>query len=179
MSRSSRTVQRLLIAIGLAQIAGHAIEAGGRATGIDAVTCFGRAVKGIAAATAASPAPKVFTSVDGLETFSTRFVLEWDVAGGRRSAVLTPAMYARLLGPYWRRNTYGAALAYGPVLASRDDTSPMLESVLRYALGGEAPLVRELGLDPAARTGPIEVRYEFPTGSPDPRLPRRLAGPTR
>ncbi len=34
-------------------------------------------LRGLAAATAASPAPRVFSSARGLETFSTRFFLEW------------------------------------------------------------------------------------------------------
>jgi hypothetical protein len=35
------------------------------------------ALKAVAAATGASPAPKVFSSVQGLETFSSVFYLEW------------------------------------------------------------------------------------------------------
>ena len=35
------------------------------------------ALKGIAAATGASPAPKVFSAVKGLETFSTQYFVEW------------------------------------------------------------------------------------------------------
>ena len=34
------------------------------------------ALKGIAAATGASPAPKVFSAVKGLETFSTQYFVE-------------------------------------------------------------------------------------------------------
>ena len=73
-----------------------------------------------------------------------------------------------------RRNAYGAALAYGPVLATNPRTRPMLEAVLKAALGGDAPIARELGLEVARRTGSLRVRYEFPTGTHDPRLPRLL-----
>ena len=75
-------------------------------------------VKGVGAASMASPAPKVFSSVKGLETFSTRIYLEWtSIDGGEQSIEFDRDSYANLQGPYNRRNIYGAALAYGPVLA--------------------------------------------------------------
>ena len=44
-------------------------------------------LKGFAAATAASPAPKVFSAVGKLETYAVGFVLEWtDEAGNERAA---------------------------------------------------------------------------------------------
>ena len=100
-------------------------------------------LKGIAAATHASPAPKVFSAVQGLETYSTRFFLEL----GTQRVELTPEVYARIRGPYNRRNVYGAALAYAPVLPPA-----LREPVLRHALCGGAPLLRELGLATAAPT---------------------------
>jgi hypothetical protein len=116
----------------------------------------GRALKGVGAATTVSPAPKVFSSVKGLETYSTRFYVEWtDRAGVAHSLRITPELYARLRGPYNRRNVYGAALAYGPVLPDR-----LREPVMRYALCGDAPLLRELGIDPAEIAGPVRIRYE-------------------
>ncbi len=112
-----------------------------------------------AAATGASPAPKVFSSVRGLETYSSRFFVEWTTrAGQTRSVELTPELYARLDGPYNRRNVYGAALAYGPLLASDPHTRPLFRAVHRGALCGEAPLLAELGIDAADRTGPVRVR---------------------
>jgi len=120
------------------------------------------ALKGIGAATTASPAPKVFSSVRGLETYSTRFFLEWtDNSGVPQSLRLTPEVYARLEGPYNRRNVYGAVLAFGPVLEKDPRTRPLFESVARYALCGEAPLLRELGIDPdQIQEGTLRVRLE-------------------
>lgn len=124
------------------------------------------AVKAIAAATGASPAPKVFSSVQGLETFSSRFYLEWrDRDGGAHTVERTPEVYARVRGPYNRRNVFGAALAYAPVLARDPHTRPMYDSVVRYALCGQAPLIRELGVDPAAISPPAEVRLVPRSGS--------------
>src|SRR5947209_11953259 len=39
-------------------------------------------LKAIAAASAASPAPRVFSSVKGLETYSTQFFVEWTDTDG-------------------------------------------------------------------------------------------------
>lgn len=168
---SRRLAPLVLLALGLLQMTGDALEHLG-------ATRLGPAVKGLAAATAASPAPKVFSAVRGLETYSTRFVIEWDEPGGTRADALTPERYARLRGPYNRRNAYGAALAYGPVLATNPVTRPMLESVLAFALTGEVPLLGELGLDAAARTGPVRVRYE-PLASATGDWPRVIEAPRR
>lgn len=155
-----KIAQWLLLAVGLVQMAASIAGADG--------------LRAVASATLLSPAPKVFTAVSGIETFSSRFFLEWKEARRSVSEPLTPQRYAQLEGPYVRRNAYGAALAYGPVLATNPRTRAMLEAVLQRALGGDAPIARELGLDPSRRIGPLRVRYEFPTGKPDPSLPRVL-----
>lgn len=137
------------------------------------------AIKGIGAATAMSPAPRVFSSVKGLETYSTRFWIEWTNQGGESfSLELTPQMYARLRGPYNRRNVYGAALAYGPVLAGDPIAAPMLGSVLEYGLLGDAPILRELGMDPSDVLD-IVLRLEPLVGTDLGGLPDRLQVPLR
>lgn len=163
-------------------------------------------IKGLAAATAASPAPKVFSSVQGLEhpagdaasprplgtspasprsggrvleTYSTSFVLEWsDPVGKRRSLPITRAIYARVEGPYNRRNVYGAVLAFGPVLVTNEAARPMYESVLRYAACGERPLLAELGLDVDAVRDPVVIRVVPPEGV-ELSLPLALEAPCR
>lgn len=153
----------LLLIVGSAQMLGDALGLGW--------------LKALAAATHASPAPRVFSSVQGLETFSTRFFLCWsDAQGTQRELELTPALCARLRGPYNRRNVYGAVLAYGPVLAASEHGRPMLRAVLDRALGGERPLLRELGIDPAGATG-VALRYEALPGSSLGDLPTRIEVP--
>lgn len=133
----------------------------------------GRILKGLGAASTASPMPKVFSSVRGLETYSTRFFLEWtDLAGVEHSLLLTPEIYARMHGPYNRRNVYGAALAYGPVLPTE-----LREPVMRYALCDNAPLLRELGIDTGQIVGPVRIRYESLPGTEMGDLPRVLEAP--
>jgi len=151
----------VLLVVGLLQMTGDILRA--------------PALKGIGAATGASPAPKVFTSVRGMEAFSTRFYLEWaDRLGVGREMQLTPEIYQRLAGPYNRRNVYGAVLAGGPVLATDERLIGMYQSASKYALCGQAPLLRELGIDPAEVVGPVRVRYEPLPGATMGDLPRVL-----
>jgi hypothetical protein len=99
--------------------------------------------------------------VDGLETYSTKFFLEWaDLTGTEHTLKLSPEVYSKLEGTYNRRNTYGAALAYAPIFAEGDRTRGMLIEVARYALCGDAPLLQEFGLDPLQIKGPVRVRLE-------------------
>jgi hypothetical protein len=155
----------MLLVIGLAQMIGDVLG--------------WRAVKGLAAATVFAPAPKVFSSVKGLETYSTRFFVEWtDRAGRRQSLELTPETCARIRGPYARRNVYGAALAYGPILASDEIGRELLRSVLDYGMTGEAPLLRELGIDPT-EVRDLALRYEPRAGSSLAGLPTRIEVPLR
>src|SRR4030095_9867272 len=100
------------------------------------------ALRGIGAATAASPLPKVFSDVDGFETFASEFTLRSrDARGTLTEMPITPALYGRLGGPYNRRNVYGAALSYAPRLPQ-----PLWESVYCYGLAARGPLRTELGL---------------------------------
>ncbi len=132
-------------------------------------------LRGFAAATAASPAPRVFSAVRGLETYSTRFFLEWtDTSGQPHALQLSPQLYAQLDGPYNRRNVYGAVLAYGPILVSEPATKPLFEAVAAYGLCGNAPLLRELGVDPSSVQGPRRVRLEPRAGSETGDLPLLL-----
>ena len=153
----------ILLAVGLLQMVGDL-------AGVPAL-------EGLGAATMISPAPRVFSSVKGLETYSTRFFIRWtDASGERHELELTPTVCARIRGPYNRRNVYGAALAYGPVLARDPRARPMLRSVLAYALLGEAPLLRELGVDPSDAHD-VELRYEPLEGTDLGDLPTVLEVP--
>ena len=111
----------------------------GDATGI-------AALKGIGLASAASPLPKVFSAVDGWETYAADFELELRHDDGRwERRQLTPEIYARLRGPYNRRNVYGAALAYAPRLPRE-----IWERPFCYGLRRGGVLRREFSLPDAA-----------------------------
>jgi hypothetical protein len=117
-----------VLAVGLLQMAGDVL-------GI-------RVMKGIGAATAASPFPKVFCDVKGLETFASTFTLHVETTSGESKSIeITPALYAKLDGPYNRRNAYGAALSYAPRLPE-----PLWRAIALYGLREHGPLQQELGL---------------------------------
>lgn len=115
------------------------------------------ALKVVGAASHASPAPRVFTAHQGFETFSSRFYVHWQSAGESQSLEITPANYAGLRGPYNRRNAYGAAISYGPVLAASEHTREMFAQVSHFAVCDEAPLLTELGIDPDSIDGAIRI----------------------
>lgn len=131
-------------------------------------------LKGLAAATCASPAPKVFSAVRGFETYSTRFFLEWtDRAGADVSVPITSKLTSHFEGPYNRRNVYGAALAYGPVMPKE-----LRDPVMAYALCDEGRLLTELNLTAHARATPFRVRFEPRAGTKIPaNLPLILKAP--
>ena len=76
-----------------------------------------KVIKNLGVVTAASPLPIVFTEVKGVETFASDFYIQWSTDQGELKKIqITPAIYSKLKGPYNRRNIFGAAIAYGPVL---------------------------------------------------------------
>ncbi len=105
-------------------------------------------LKGIGQATNASPAPKVFTSQKGYETFSKRFFFKVvDKNGNTQIIEITPKNYQYLKGPYNRRNMYGAAISYAPVLVKFDKTKPMFYSVAEFGLCQQNSILDEMGIE--------------------------------
>jgi hypothetical protein len=146
LTRREGVTAGVLLAVGLAQMCGQLLDIA--------------ALRGVAAATNASPAPKVFSAVQGLETYSTEFHLDWrEPDGTQHSEKITPEMYSRLSGPYNRRNVYGAVLAFGPVMSTNPATAPMFNAVLHSALCRDRQILRELELD-RGRMGAVRVRLE-------------------
>ncbi len=161
MTSPSRTTlaTTALLMLGMAQMTGALLDL--------------PALKGLAAMTAASPAPKVFSSAKGLETFSTEYALRWeDPAGTTYALPLTYEIYPRLQGPYNRRNVWGAVLAFGPVLATEPLTIEMFDDISTFGLCGDAPVLQELGLDPD-RVHHVRVIYT-PREGTSPDLPMIL-----
>jgi len=115
-------------------------------------------LKGFASAWGASPCPKVFTTVDGLETFSSRFFLSWTQPNGKKQNLeITKAMANQLKGPYNRRNVYGALLSYGPILKTLPETQDAYYSIKNYALQNQKVLIEELGIGSEKICGEIDL----------------------
>lgn len=101
-----------------------------------------KALKGIGACLVASPFPKVFSDVKGLETFASDLKLSYQLPDSSETQLaITPELYQRLAGPYNRRNVYGAALSYAPRMPE-----PLWQSVFCFGLKPGGPLRRELGI---------------------------------
>lgn len=115
--KTKRLAGLALCALALSQMAAEALGS--------------KPLRAAAAASGAAPAPKVFCDVRGFETFSNRFLVERFTDAGVERGVIDRASYAKLRGPYNRRNVYGAAVAYGPVLPRE-----LRDPVLRRALCG-------------------------------------------
>ncbi len=113
-----------------------------------------RTLRGIGLASTAAPLPKVFSDVEGLETFASDFsLLGVDGTGEPFALPITPELYARLEGCYNRRNVYGAALSYAPRMPE-----PLWSAVFCYGLRPGGPLHHEFGLPAGARELRVEIR---------------------
>lgn len=111
------------------------------------------ALKAIGAASALAPCPKVFCDTKGLEAFASEFFLRFETNGVTTQLKLTPELYAKLEGPYHRRNVYGAALSFAPRLPE-----PLWRAVFDYALAPQGPMRVELGLPPNATNLTVLIR---------------------
>ena len=108
-------------------------------------------LRGIGAMCGFAPYTKVFSDVDGFETFAADFSLVLHDADGNQTAVpITPEFYQQLKGPYQRRNVYGAALSYAPRLPD-----PMWQSVFCYGFNG--PLREEFQIDGSVDSISMEI----------------------
>lgn len=104
-------------------------------------------------ASASAPLPIVFTEVKGVETFASNFYVSFETSDGANDTVqITPALYSELNGPYNRRNVYGAAISYAPVLPDSLRTS-----VLEHGLC-KGTLLEELGIPGDARNVTIIIQ---------------------
>ena len=116
------------------------------------------AVRGLGMAANASPAPKVFTAHEGMETYSAKFFIRWtDIDGVPRVKQLTPQVNRGLRGPYNRRNAYGAMIAGGPMLNANAATRPMHAAALRYTRCGAGSALGELGINRHTIVGPVTI----------------------
>lgn len=130
-----------LLVLGLSQMIGE--------------VCGSRELRGLGAATAAAPFPKVFCDMGGLEGFASTFTLIGRTSSGTRfETKITPELCAGLRGSYNRRNAYGAALSFAPRLPDA-----MWHSVAKYGFGSNGPLRTELGLP----TDTVDLRIRIAT----------------
>ena len=122
-----KIIYSLIVAIGFLQTIGYLTKV--------------ENIRNLGILSSASPLPIVFTEVRGVEAFAADFYLSWtDESNKLQEVKLTPALYAKLKGPYNRRNAFGAAIAGGPILPEK-----IWKPILQYGLC-ENVLENELGL---------------------------------
>jgi hypothetical protein len=114
-----------------------------------------------------------------LKLFRLASLSNYDSSGEFHSVEITPERTEGLLGPYNRRNVYGAVLAYGPVMRSDPRTRPMFDSVSQFALCGRAPLLRELAIDPQTISRNLHVRLQTRPGLPTSDLQLQFEAPCK
>lgn len=99
-------------------------------------------LNGVAFATAASPLQLVFSHFRGFEPFSSRFDLELHLTGGSvHRTQITPELYAKLDGPYNRRNAYGLAIAFAPGLSAEHEQA-LWRDAISHGLCHGGPLAQ-------------------------------------
>jgi hypothetical protein len=109
-------------------------------------------IRGIGLASGSSPLPIVFTEVKGLETFASDFYIQFtDTLGRQQEIKITPVLYSKLQGPYNRRNVYGAAISYGPILSEE-----LCGSVLNYGLCKKI-LIQEMELPSTSKNYSVRI----------------------
>ena len=154
MNTRAKSILVLLVALGTLQIVADVL-------GLPRL-------KAVFAATQVSPAMKVFTAHQGYETQAARFAITWfDADGDAQRLNVDPEIYRNVSGPYNRRNVYGAALAYGPLLRADPKLRPMQESVMHYAFCSPGALRSALGIPRDAADLKIHVLPIRPTARQD------------
>jgi hypothetical protein len=134
----------VVLGLGMLQMLGHLVGS--------------KALRGVGLATGIAPYPKVFCEADGYEAFAASFELVGRRGDGSPwSCRLDPERYARLAGPYPRRNVHGAALAFAPRLPPE-----LRDSLLARALAPGSRLRREL--DIPAEVNDLRVRIRARDG---------------
>jgi sterol desaturase/sphingolipid hydroxylase (fatty acid hydroxylase superfamily) len=93
----------------------------------------------------ASPLPLVFSSYNGVETFSTEIVIKLDFGTKIESMIMDSGAYSKLQGPYNRKNVIGAIFSHGPFF-NTDNLVKLKEQVLDWGFC-RGFLVREFGYE--------------------------------
>jgi len=117
-------------------------------------------IKAVLASTALAPAPRVLSAINGFESFSNSLIVTFGTKRGRVKVPLTRRQYDGVRGPYDRRNVYGAALGYGPVLIQSDRGKALFDAVANYAFCRDNGVLSELGLLSGKKTRWVSIEFE-------------------
>jgi sterol desaturase/sphingolipid hydroxylase (fatty acid hydroxylase superfamily) len=114
-------------------------------------------LKGIGAASVASPLPFVFSAYQGVETFSTEFTIEGTFQNGTTSMIkVDHILYGKLKGPYNRRNVIGGVFSHGPFFVD-SNMIKIRQQILHWGFC-EGHLTKEFEIDGNLTKTIIHVR---------------------
>jgi hypothetical protein len=100
----------------------------------------GKAIAAIGRVSLASPAPKVFCKMGGIEPFAREHAIELRYEDGTTASyAVDQARSIRLRGPYALRNVYGAAFVFAPLLPPRT-TEAVVQHGLCEGMAFDTPL---------------------------------------
>jgi hypothetical protein len=150
-ARAPRWASLPLLAVGLLQGAGYL-------SGVEPLSTAG-------ALTAASPLPLAFSGARGSEALGLRFEVSLERTDGTsQTHAITPALHARLEGPFARLAAYRTAMIRAAAPAGPDERR-RAESVLRHGWCADGPLARRLGeVVPVERISLRVARRASPEG---------------
>lgn len=116
------------------------------------LTINSHTVKYIGFISGSSPLPLVFSAYNGVETFSTEISLHGRFKDGEElNLTMTRELYAKLKGPYNRRNMYGVMFSHGPFFTD-PQLVQMRDEVLKHSMCAipgrkSGHLIKEFGYD--------------------------------
>lgn len=110
-------------------------------------------------ATVSSPLPLVFSSYNGIETFSTAFTVNITFKNGTTYGTdLDANMYNMIGGAYNRRNVYGAVFSHGPFF-DKENIIKIRQEILSYAVCDPGIIVKEFNIPGDIKSLRVNVLY--------------------
>lgn len=102
-------------------------------------------LRGLGIVSVASPLPLVFSSYNGVETFSTSFSIKLTTINNQTIELpLDSELYAQIKGPYNRRNIYGVVFSHGPFF-DRSELIQLRDQILKFGVCQVGPTVKYRG----------------------------------
>jgi|LULL01.1.fsa_nt_gb sterol desaturase/sphingolipid hydroxylase (fatty acid hydroxylase superfamily) len=115
-------------------------------------------IKGLGTVSVAAPLPIVFSTVNGLETFSQEFHIETLTTEGKIiRKTLNSKNYNRIKAPYNLRNVYGFSMAYGAAIDNQKLVF-VRDQILDYAFcSGKSSMSKILDKNTEAKAWRLDV----------------------
>lgn len=115
-------------------------------------------MRGIGIVSTASPLPFVFSSYNGIETFSTKLSMNGTFQNGTQCNFdIDHKLYSKLKGPYNRRNVIGAIFSHGPFF-DNPNMIKIRDQTLYWGFCKPGKLLEEFGIHDELKSVNIKVK---------------------